>query len=55
MDRDGGQDGRSERPPLQDARSEQPPFLTWNALYALVILALAAEVAGFALLTATFR
>jgi hypothetical protein len=29
-----------------------PPFLTWRAIYAIVLGALALEIAGFAVLTA---
>jgi hypothetical protein len=39
----------------QQRRGEaDPPFLSWNALYALVILTLVLQIAAFAVLTAIF-
>ena len=44
----GGADGRDE----MDAR---PPFATWRAIYTVVLVALAAQVAFYAALTAIYR
>jgi len=44
--------------PNGEARDElraAPPFLTWRAIYALVLGALAIEVVAFAALTAILR
>lgn len=33
----------------------RPPFLTWNALYAIVLGALALEIAAFSVMTLIYR
>jgi hypothetical protein len=45
-------------PPPAPARDEMhaaPPFLSWGAIYAIVLGALAAQVALYAALTAIYR
>ena len=39
----------------RDELHAAPPFLTWRSIYLIVLGALAAEVAGFAVLTALCR
>ena len=40
---------------LRDELVAAPPFLTWRAIYAIVLGALAIEIALFAVLTAALR
>lgn len=42
-------------PKIRDELVAAPPFLTWRAIYAIVLGALAVEVALFAALTAALR
>ena len=42
-------------PPPRDEMAAAPPFLTWRAIYAIVLGALVVEIIGFALLTAALR
>jgi hypothetical protein len=41
--------------PGRDELHAAPPFLTWRAIYTIVIVALAAQVAIYAALTAAYR
>jgi hypothetical protein len=45
----------SPKEPVRDELHAAPPFLTWRGIYLLVLGALAAEIAGFAALTALCR
>jgi hypothetical protein len=47
-------DGGAGDPP-RDELHAAPPFLTWRAIYGIVLGALAIEVAAFAALTAACR
>ena len=53
MPTDAGDGGRGALPPTEsrDEMHAAPPFLTWAAIYAIVIGALAVEVVIFAALT----
>ena len=42
-------------PETRDELCAAPPFATWRAIYAVVLLALAAQVALYAALTAVYR
>ncbi len=41
--------------PLRRELAEAPPFLSWTALYVLVAVLLALEIAAFAVITVAFR
>jgi hypothetical protein len=42
-------------PPARDELRDAPPFLSWRAIYVIVIAALAANIAFGALLTVLYR
>lgn len=50
-------DGRGGVPPapVREEMHAAPPFLSWRAIYAIVLAALAAQVALYAALTAIYR
>lgn len=41
--------------PLREEMHAAPPFATWRAIYAVVLIALGAQVALYAALTAIYR
>ena len=45
----------SAKDPARDEMHAAPPFLTWRGIYLIVLGALAAQVIGFAILTALCR
>jgi|SoimicMinimDraft_5_1059733.scaffolds.fasta_scaffold232187_1 hypothetical protein len=47
----GGEGGR----PARDEMHAAPPFLTWGAIYGIVLGALALQIAIYAALTAIYR
>lgn len=45
----------ADEPEARDELHAAPPFLTWRAIYAIVLGALAVQVIVYAALTAAFR
>ena len=42
-------------PPSRDEMHAAPPFASWRAIYAVVLIALGAQIALYAALTAIYR